>query len=129
MTWWLVFYLHKCSGKLKRMFKNTETALSIDGYVFPKVTGKRFVTHQLKGAKVLLHNWTALADSYCTAIADAKTKPIIWAKIQHHQKKLNDFWFHCQAVMYYKILSVSSTLQFEFKKKFILASDLCNLFL
>ena len=59
------------------MFKNTETVLSIDGYVFPKVTGKRFVTHQLKGAKVLLHNWTALADSYCTAIADAKTKPIV----------------------------------------------------
>ena len=30
--------------------------------------------------------------------------------------------------MYYKILSVCLTLQFEFKKKkFILASDVCNL--
>ena len=29
--------------------------------------------------------------------------------------------------MYYKILSACSTLQFEFEKKFILASDVCNL--
>ena len=29
--------------------------------------------------------------------------------------------------MYYKILSVCSTLQFEFNKKFILVSDVCNL--
>ena len=29
--------------------------------------------------------------------------------------------------MYYKILSVCSTLQFEFNKKFILASDVCKL--
>ena len=122
-----VFYLHKRSGKLKRMFKETATALNIDGYVFPKVTGTRFVTHQLKGAQVLLHNWTALADSYCTAVADAKTKPTVQAKIQNHQKKLNDFQFRCDAVMYYKILSVYSTLQFEFEKKFILASDVCNL--
>ena len=40
-----VFYLHKRSGKLKRIFKNTAAALNIDGYVFPKVTGRRFVTH------------------------------------------------------------------------------------
>ena len=58
-----VFYLHKRSGKLKRMFKNNATALNIDGYVFPKVTGTRFVTHRLKRVKVFLHNWTALADS------------------------------------------------------------------
>ena len=109
------------------MFKNTATALNIDGYVFPKVTGIRFVTHRLRGAKVLLQNWTALADSYRTAIADAKTKPSVWAKIQNHQKKLNDFRFRCHAVMYYKILSVCSTLQFEFEKKFIFASDVCNL--
>ena len=42
-----VFYLQKHSGKLKRIFKNTATVLNIDGYVFPKVTGTRFVTHQL----------------------------------------------------------------------------------
>ena len=53
-----VFYLQKRSGKLRRMFKNTATALNIDGCVFPKVTGTRFVTHQLNRAKVLLHNWT-----------------------------------------------------------------------
>ena len=122
-----VFYLHKLSGKLKRMFKNTATALNIDGYVFPKVTGTRFVTHRLKGAKVLLHNWTALADSYRTAITDVKTKPTVREKIQNHQKKLNDFRFRCHTVMYYKTLSVCSTLQFEFEKKFILASDVCNL--
>ena len=29
--------------------------------------------------------------------------------------------------MYYKILLVCSTLQFQFGKKFILASDVCNL--
>ena len=29
--------------------------------------------------------------------------------------------------MYNKILSVCSTLQFEFEKKFIFASDVCNL--
>ena len=29
--------------------------------------------------------------------------------------------------MYYKILSVCSTLQFKFEKKFILPSDVCNL--
>ena len=109
------------------MFKNTATLLNIDGYVFPKVTGTRFVTHQLKGAKVLLHNWTALAGSYHTTIADAKTKPTVQAKIQNHQKKLNDFRFRCHAVMYYKILSVCSTLQFKFEKKFILPSDVCNL--
>ena len=63
-----VFYLRKRSGKLKRMFKNTATALNIDGYVFPKVTGTRFVAHQLKGAKILLHNWTALPDLYCTVL-------------------------------------------------------------
>ena len=67
------------------MFKNTATALKIDSYVFPKVTGTRFVTHQLKGAKVLLHNWTALADSYRTTAADIKTKPTIQVKIQNHQ--------------------------------------------
>ena len=109
------------------MFKNTATALKIDSYVFPKVTGTRFVTHQLKGAKVLLHNWIALADSYRTTTADTKTKPTIRVKIQNHQKKLNDFRFHCHTVIYYKILSVCSTLQFEFKEKFILASDVCNL--
>ena len=96
------------------MFKNTATALNIDGYVFPKVTEIRFVTYRLKGAKVLLQNWTALADSYCTAIADTKTKPTVSSKIQNHPKKLNDFRFCCHAVMYYKILSVCSTLQFEF---------------
>ena len=79
------------------MFKNTATVLKIDSYVFPKVTGTRFVTHQLKGAKVLLHNWTALAHLYHTRIADAKTKPIIGAKIQNHQKKLNNFPFRCHA--------------------------------
>ena len=30
-----VFYLHKRSGKLKRMFRNTANALNINGYVFP----------------------------------------------------------------------------------------------
>ena len=103
------------------------TSLKTYGYVFPKVTGTRFVTHRLKGAKVLLHNWTALADQYRTAIADAKTKPTVRTKIPNHQKKLNDFWFLCHAVMYYKILSACSTSQFEFEKKFILASDVCNL--
>ena len=103
------------------MFKETATVLNIDGYVFPKVTGTRFVTHQLKGAQVLLHNWTALADSYCTAVADAKTKPTVQAKIQNHQNKLNDFRFCCNAG-----ISLCSTL-FEFEKKFILASDVCNL--
>ena len=71
-----VFYLHKRSGKLKRMFRNTANALNIDGYVFPKVTGTRFVTHRLKGTKILLHNWTALADSFRTAISDRKAQPI-----------------------------------------------------
>ena len=122
-----VFYLHKRSGKLKRIFKNTATALNIDGYVFPKVTGRRFVTHRLKGAKVLLHNWRALADLYLTAVADAKTKPTVRAKIQNPLKKLNDFQFRCHIVMYYKILSVCLALLFEFEKKFILASDVCNL--
>ena len=46
-----VFYLHRRSGKLKRMFRNSANALNIDGYVFPKVTGTRFVTHRLKGTK------------------------------------------------------------------------------
>ena len=122
-----VFYLQKRSGKLKRIFKNTATALNIDGYVFPKVTGRRFVTHRLKGAKVLLHNWRALADPYLTAVADAKTKPTVRAKIQNPLKKLNDFQFCCHIVMYYKILSVCLALLFEFEKKFILASDVCNL--
>ena len=50
MTWWLVFYLHKRSGKFKRMLTNTATALNIDGYVFPKATGTRFVT-PIKGSQ------------------------------------------------------------------------------
>ena len=95
--------------------------------LFSKMTGTRFITHQLKGAKVLLHNWTALADLSRTAIADIKTKPTVRAKIQNHQKKLNVFWFRCHTVMYYKILLVCSALQFQFGKKFILASDVCNL--
>ena len=111
-----VFYLQKRSGKLKRVFKNTAAALNIDGYVFPKVTGTRFVTRRIKGAKVCR-----------TAIADAKTKPTIQVKIQNHQKKLNDFRFCCHAVMYYKVLSVCLTLQFEFEKGsfWLLMSVIC----
>ena len=72
-----VFYLHRRSGKLKRMFRNTANALNIDGCVFPKITGTRFVTHRLKGTKILLHNWTALMDSFRAAVSDRKTQPTV----------------------------------------------------
>ena len=68
------------------------------------MTETRFITNQLKGAKVLLHNWTALvphrSDLSRTAIADAKTKPTVRVKIQNHQKKLNVFRFRYHTVMY-----------------------------
>ena len=86
------------------MFRNTANALNIDGYVFPpKVTGTRFVTHRLKGTKIILHNWTTLVDSFHTAISDRKTQPTVRSKIQGLLKKLEDFRIRCQAAMYHKI--------------------------
>ena len=49
------------------------------------------------------------------------------SKIQGLLKKLEDFRIRCHAVMYHKILSICSTLQFEFEKKFILACDIHHL--
>ena len=52
---------------------------------------------------------------------------MVQSKIQGLLKKLEDFRIRCDAVMYFKILSFCSTLQFEFEKQFILASDIHHL--
>ena len=38
------FYLHKRLGKLKKIFRNIPSPLNIDGYIFSRATGSRFVT-------------------------------------------------------------------------------------
>ena len=46
-----VFYLHKRSEKLKRMFKNTATALNIDGYAFFQNDRDKIYYTPIKGSQ------------------------------------------------------------------------------
>ena len=119
-----LYYVLRKSGKLKRSVKQKATALGVDAYVLPKVTWTRFVGHMLNAVKVLLHNWTVYSVTFKNEIDERKHSDPVRSKLIGYLKVLDDFQMRCSAVLFKKILSMCSHLQYQFEEGKMLAFEI-----
>ena len=117
-----IYYLMKKSGKFKRHFEETGHVLGVQIYKFPKVHGTRFVSHQKKGARILLHNWIILGQAIENSIAN-KTHSKLNPKLTAILKKLRNLQFLEVVCLFYEIVTIVSTLLMQFEKGNLLACD------
>ncbi|XP_038063160.1 zinc finger protein 862-like [Patiria miniata] len=110
-----LYYLMKQSGKFKRHFEVTASALHCQVYRFPKVHGTRFVGHQRKGLKILLHNWIPLAQAIENSIASKKHTNMD-AKLNGILKKLRSLQFLAMCSLLYELLDIVSSLSLKFER-------------
>ena len=113
----LLYYQFKRSGRLKRQFKATAEAMSVQVYTFTKVHGTRFVNHQRLGLQRLLHNWIVLITTLENVLANAGGKAAATnAKLRGILTKLKDFRFLAKCCLYKKILDIYAILSLKFEK-------------
>ena len=116
-----IYYLMKNSGKFKRHFEETAHALGVQIYKFPKVHGTRFVSHQKKGVRILLHNWIILGQAIENSIAN-KTHSSLNNKLTAVLNKLRSLKFLEVTCLFYEIVDIVSSLLLQFERGDIVAS-------
>ncbi|CAM1308543.1 Uncharacterised protein at_DN2367, partial [Pycnogonum litorale] len=101
-----IYYLFKQSGKIKHHFEEYGSkVLNATVYIFPKVTGTRFVAHVRRGLRHLLHNWGVLyaVCEDCISSTDPNMRGIK-PKLQGVLKKLKNGSFLLSAAMLMQLL-------------------------
>ena len=113
-----LYYLFKQSGKVKAHFEQYgSTVLGATIYIFPKVSGTRFVSHVRRGLHHLLHNWPILyrVCEDCISSTDANMRGIK-PKMQGVMKKLKDGKFFLCCVVLRQLLDVLSQFSLQLER-------------
>ena len=116
-----LYYLHKKSGKLRRMYKNACVALGIDPYTIPRTVGSRFTAHRLRGVRTILHGWIPFANSLREALNDkVKMAPGTQGKVTGYLKKLHSFSFLKTVQLYKELLQAPAAISLCFEREEVL---------
>ena len=110
-----LYYLKKASGKFDRHFRTTASVLGVQVYKWPKVHGTRFVDHNRKGLRILLHNWLPLMIAIENSIANNEHRTIS-AKLRGILKKLTNMTFLGTACLFKLMLDVVAQLSLKFEE-------------
>jgi len=117
-----IWYLHKTSGKLKRMYANACVSFGVDPYTIPRTHGTRFTAHRLRGVRTIIHGWIPLATSLREALEHiVKMAPGTQGKVTGFLKKLHSYSFLKDVHTFKDLLQEPANISLCFEKTDILA--------
>ena len=114
--------LLKNSGKLKSMIEAAATALGIEYYVLPKLTGTRFVGHRVRALTRLLDMWPAFKTAFETCLSDPANKNIN-PKVKGSLEKFCSYQFLCLVCTYLDVLEKITPTSKVFEGEGLLAHE------
>lgn len=114
--------LLKNSGKLKSMIEAAATALGIEHYVLPKLTGTRFVGHRVRALTRLLDMWPAFKTAFETCLNDPANKNVN-PKIKGLLEKFRSYQFLCLVCTYLDVLEKITPASKVFEGEGLLAHE------
>jgi hypothetical protein len=119
----LMYYTFKKSGKLKAELKAMGNALCVDITTLPKVHGTRFVAHQARGLKSLIHNWAPMVQCFENCIATQGFRPLK-NKLEGILKRLQSPTFLLQCLFYLTVLNSVSSLSLKLQEQTLCMHEL-----
>ena len=116
------FKLLKSSGKLKSSVLSAASALGIESYVLPRLTGTRFIGHRVTAFKRLLDMWPAFITAYENCLSDS-THSRMHAKVRGQLKLFQSYRMLCLVCTYLDILEKMKPASKVFEGEGLLAYD------
>ena len=112
----------KSSRKLKSSVLSAASALGMESYVLPRLTGTRFIGHRVTAFKRLLDMWPAFITAYENCLSDSTHKRM-HAKVKGQLNIFQSYRMLCLVCTYLHVLKKMKPTSKVFEGEGLLAYD------